>query len=98
MREEEKESSHNFLREPPNVASQGVLAGRGMAGGHALQLVVMGTPKVGPNYTFVRVGSMPKDGVLAKGVGPLGSSKNLNPNILVMGQGCGPKGCNSSPF
>ena len=44
-----------------------------MAGGHALQPVVMGTPKVGPNSTFVRVGSMPKDGVLVKGVGPLGS-------------------------
>ena len=80
------------------MALQGLLMGRGMAGGHSLQPAIMGTPKVGPNSTFVRAGSMLKDWVVAKGAGILGSSKIQSLNVLVIGQGCGPKGCNLSLF
>ena len=53
---------------------------------------------MGPNSISRRAGSMPKDGELAKGVGPMRSSKIKSPNVLVISQGCGPKGYNSSPF
>ena len=47
---------------------------------------------------LVKVGSQPKGGVLAKGDGPLGSSKSQSPIFLAKGQHCGPKGNNLSPF
>ena len=55
-REEEKEINHKLQREPPNVALQRDLTGRGLAGGHTMQPAVLETPKVGPN-SIVRVGS-----------------------------------------
>ena len=68
VREEEKKFNHKSQREPPNVAVQGDLKRRGLAGGHTLQLVVMGTPKAGSISILVRVGSKQKDGKLEKGL------------------------------
>ena len=56
MREEEKKFNHKFQREPPNVATQGDLTRSGLAGGHTLQLVIMGTPKVEPISILAKVG------------------------------------------
>ena len=77
---------------------RGDLTGRGLAEGHTKQPVVLGTPKVGPNSMLVRVGPQPKGGVLAKGDGPLRSSKSQSLILLAKGQDCGPKGSNLSPF
>ena len=76
----EEEINHKLQREPPNVTLQGGLMGHRLAGSHTMQPVVLGTPKVGPNSIFVRIGSQPKGGVLAKGDGPLGS-----PNVALQG-------------
>ena len=53
---------------------------------------------MGPNSNLVRAESKPKGGELAKGDGPLGSSKSQSSIPLVKGQDCGPKGSNLSPF